>query len=67
MRDLYVAKTWLKHGNTLIRHGSVLAGYALVGHWQSVTHPPRFNGVVKAIEKINKGKDYTKIGNLDII
>ena len=29
--------------------------------------PPRFNGVVKAIEDKNKGRDYTKIGNLDII
>ena len=29
--------------------------------------PPRFNGVVKAVENKNKGRDYTKIGNLDII
>ena len=27
--------------------------------------PPKFNSVVKAIE--NKGRNYTKIGNLDII
>ena len=41
---------WLKHGDTLLRHSSVLAGYALVGYWQSVTHPPRFDGVVKAVK-----------------
>ena len=35
------------------------------GALQSVTHPPRFNDIVKAIE--NKGKHYTKIGNLDTI
>jgi hypothetical protein len=29
--------------------------------------PPRFNDIVKAIENKNKGGDYTKIGNLDII
>ena len=29
--------------------------------------PPRFNSIVKAIENKNKGRDYTKIGNLDII
>jgi len=29
--------------------------------------PPRFNSVVKAVENENKGRDYTKIGNLDII
>jgi hypothetical protein len=29
--------------------------------------PPRFNGIVKAIENKNKGRDYTKIGNLDTI
>jgi len=33
----------------------------------SYTPPPRFNGVVKAVENKNKGKDYIKIGNLDII
>ena len=30
-----------------------------------VIYPPRFNGVVKAVENKNKGGDYTKIGNLD--
>ena len=58
---------WLKRSNTLVRHGGFLVGYALVGYWQSVTHPPRFDGIVKAIKKQNEGRDYTKIGNLDTI
>jgi len=33
----------------------------------SVTYPPRFNGVVKAVENKNKGRNYTKIGNLDTV
>ena len=33
---------------------------------QLVIYLPRFNSVVKAIENKNKGRDYTKIGNLDI-
>jgi hypothetical protein len=31
------------------------------------TPPPRFDGVVKAVENKNEGRDYTKIGNLDTI
>ena len=31
-----------------------------------VTHPPRFNSIVKAVENKNNGGDYTKIGSLDI-
>ena len=29
--------------------------------------PPRFNGVVKAVENKNMYRDYTKIRNLDTI
>ena len=38
-----------------------------VGSGSRLHTPPRFNGVVKAVENKNRGKTYTKIGNLDTI
>ena len=42
-----------------MRQSTVLVWYRSRSHT-----PPRFDGVVKAVDNKNEGRDYTKIGNL---